>query len=449
MAYSRQSNGNDDDLEELLRKADQVLDDVPPEAAEEDSTPAPWEDLRFYANYNNHYGRDVRNYQNNYGRPQDPIPQEREPVRESAIPAYNVDFQEQGRARTSRSAGTQTPRRSPREGAWEEDRLDGYAPSRPAPAGKAPKKKRRKKHRVLKFFLVLLLVLLIAAAGVYLWLSSIIRMPQTDAPIGARKPGAATVLLCGTDEEGTRTDTMMLLYLNAQEKAVNLVSLPRDTLTHTTAGSNAKLNSAYGRNNGGEGGMEALLDYVSDIIGYRPDGYVLVSLDAFVDIVDLMGGIEFDVPMDMFYEDPSQDLYIDLKAGLQKLDGYEAMGLVRFRKGYADQDLGRVDIQRQFISACMDQWLTISNIGKVPRVLSTMQASSTSDLTTGNLLWIALNAWRSGFGNMQTATLPGYADMIDGASYYVLDPEGVADVINSSCNPYRQDVDADDLNIVY
>ena len=125
------------------------------------------------------------------------------------------------------------------------------------------------------------------------------------------------------------------------------------------------------------------------------------------------------------------------------------MGLVRFLKGYVDQDLGRVDIQRQFISACMDQWLTISNIGKVPRVLSTMQASSTSDLTTGNLLWIALNAWRSGFGNMQTATLPGYADMIDGASYYVLDPEGVADVINSSCNPYRQDVDADDLNIVY
>ena len=104
---------------------------------------------------------------------------------------------------------------------------------------------------------------------------------------------------------------------------------------------------------------------------------MLVSLDAFVDIVDLMGGIEFDVPMDMFYEDPSQDLYIDLKAGLQKLDGYEAMGLVRFRKGYVDQDLGRVDIQRQFISACMDQWLTISNIGKVPRVLSTMQASST------------------------------------------------------------------------
>ena len=445
MAYSRQSNGNDDDLEELLRKADQVLDDVPPEAPEEDSTPAPWEDLRFYANYSNHYGRDVRNYQNNYGRPQSPFPKSREPVRESAIPAYNVDFQEQGRARTSRSAGTQTPRRS----AWEEDRLDGYAPSRPAPAGKAPKKKRRKKHRVLKFFLVLLLVLLIAAAGVYLWLSSIIRMPQTDAPHWSTKARRGHRSAVRHRRGGNQNRHHDAAIPERPGKGRQPGQPARDTLTHTTAGSNAKLNSAYGRNNGGEEGMEALLDYVSDIIGYRPDGYMLVSLDAFVDIVDLMGGIEFDVPMDMFYEDPSQDLYIDLKAGLQKLDGYEAMGLVRFRKGYADQDLGRVDVQRQFISACMDQWLTISNIGKVPQVLSTMQASSTSDLTTGNLLWIALNAWRSGFGNMQTATLPGYADMIDGASYYVLDPEGVADVINSSCNPYRQDVDADDLNIVY
>ena len=257
------------------------------------------------------------------------------------------------------------------------------------------------------------------------------------------------MLLCGTDQEGTRTDTMMLLYLNAQEQAVTLVSLPRDTLTHTASGNDAKLNSAYGRNNGGEEGMEALLDYVADIIGYRPDGYMLITLDAFVDIVDLMGGVEFDVPMDMFYEDSSQDLFIDLKEGKQTLDGYAAMGLVRFRKGYYDQDLGRVDVQRQFLSACMDQWLTLPNLVKLPQILSTMHASSESSLTTGNLLWIAYTAWRSGLGNLQTETLPGYADMLDGVSYYSLDPEGVADVINRCCNPYTREIDASDLNIVY
>lgn len=449
MSYKRQND--DDDLEELLRKADRVLDGQPPEEPEEeDFGQAPWEDFQFYANYSNNYGRDVRNYQNNYGRPDEPQPEEAPP--EPAIPAYNVDFQGQRphpRAAQSRPPQTAPNRRPYREPDYdEEDYVQPRAASKRQPPA-APKKKHRRKHGFFKFLLGLLIVLLLLAGGAFLWLRNFVKPPQSRDSIGTRKPNAATVLLCGTDEEGTRTDTMMLLYLNPDEKAVNLVSLPRDTLTHTASGYDAKLNSAYGRNNCGEEGMEALLDYVADIIGYRPDGYMLISLDAFVDIVDIMGGVEFDVPMDMFYEDPSQDLYIDLQEGLQKLDGYDAMGLVRFRKGYADQDLGRVDIQRQFISACMDQWLKITNVAKLPKVLSTVQTSSTSDLTTGNILWIALSAWRSGLGNVQTATLPGYADMLDGVSYYILDPEGVADTVNSTCNPYEKTIYAEDLNIVY
>lgn len=441
MAHHKKPQNEDDDLEDLLRKADQVLGENSPEKPEADAPPAPWEDLRFYANYSNRYGQDVRNYQNNYGRPDEPRAEAPEEPSGPAIPAYNVDFQNEDR----HPPRPQSSRRSRQEGYEKEEAL----PRRPAPDRQPKPPKRRKKRRGLKLLAGILLVLLLLAGGMYLWIRSTMQMPETDQPIGTRKEGAATVLLCGTDQEGTRTDTMMLLYLNAQEQAVTLVSLPRDTLTHTASGSDAKLNSAYGRNDGGQEGMEALLDYVSDIIGYRPDGYMLITLDAFVDVVNLMGGVEFDVPMDMFYEDPSQDLYIDLKEGKQRLDGYEAMGLVRFRKGYADQDLGRVDVQRQFLSACMDQWLTLPNLLRLPQILSTMHASSESDLTTGNLLWIADTAWRSGLGNLQTVTLPGYADMIDGVSYYILDPEGVADVINQSCNPYTQEIDASDLNIVY
>lgn len=435
MAY-REPPHQDDDWDELMRKADQLLDDDAPAEPDEDVPPAPWEDLRFYANYGNGYGQDVRNYQNNYGHPEEPRGPAPEAEPRPAIPAYNVDFQDQSHSRA--------PRKSQPEPYEEDD-----APRRPAPTKSAKSPKRRKKHRGLKLLLALFLILLALVAGVYVWIRSSIQMPETTQPIGTRKEGAATVLLCGTDQEGTRTDTMMLLYLNAQEQAVTLVSLPRDTLTHTASGYDAKLNSAYGRNNGGEEGMEALLDYVADIIGYRPDGYMLITLDAFVDIVDLMGGVEFDVPMDMFYEDSSQDLFIDLKEGKQTLDGYAAMGLVRFRKGYYDQDLGRVDVQRQFLSACMDQWLTLPNLVKLPQILSTMHASSESSLTTGNLLWIAYTAWRSGLGNLQTETLPGYADMLDGVSYYILDPDGVADVINRCCNPYTREIDASDLNIVY
>lgn len=311
--------------EDLLRKADQVLGETPPEEAEEDAPPAPWEDLRFYANYSNHYGQDVRNYQNNYGRPNEPRPEAQEEAPGPAIPAYNVDFQNEDRRQPRR----QSPRKNHRETYEEGEDL----PLRPAPSRQPKPSKRRKKRRGVKLLAGVLLVVLLLIGGAYLWIRSTMKMPETDQPIGARKEGAATVLLCGTDQEGTRTDTMMLLYLNAREQAITLVSLPRDTLTHTSSGSDAKLNSAYGRNDGGQEGMEALLDYVSDIIGYRPDGYMLITLDAFVDVVNLMGGVEFDVPMDMFYEDPSQDLYIDLKEGKQKLDGYEAMGLVRFPEG--------------------------------------------------------------------------------------------------------------------
>lgn len=406
----RYTNSGGEDLDDLLRQADALIDD-------EGQDP-------FYAPDGEHVGT-VRNFNNNYGC-------QRELAYEpqsAAIPAYNQDY------------GNQYAR--PQQPVYRQQPQDEQ-PVREAPESK---KKRRKKHRLLKFLLVMALLL----GGLAWWLSTLFVQPMTDEPLGARKDGAVTILLCGTDLEGTRTDTMMLLYICREENAVNLVSLPRDTLTHTTAGRTAKLNSAFGRNNGKEDpreGMENLMLYVRDIIGYMPDGYMLINLDGFVEAVDIMGGVEFEVPMDMYYEDASQDLYIDLEAGLQTLNGYDAMCLVRFRKGYSDQDLGRVEVQREFISACMDQWLKLSNVGKIPKILDCVEANSTSDLTTKNMLWLALNAFRSGFGNIRTATLPGYADMVDGGSYYILDPQGVADTINEYCNPYTQDIDGDDLTIV-
>lgn len=422
MAYKPKDN---DELDELLRQADALLENGDGDAPD---FPTPEEESRgYYPNFSNNYGQA-------YTR-QAPPPQSG-----PAIPAYNADF--------SGGDGRPAPRPVPRapEPYSREENYEEPAP-RPAPRqAPPPRKKRRKKHRLLKFCLVLLLLV----GGVALWLSTIVKPPQSDRPIGARKPGAATILLCGTDAEGTRTDTMMLLYLNAKEKVVNLVSLPRDTLTYTASGNYAKLNSAFGRNDGKDDpahGMEELMGYVADIIGYRPDGYMLISLDGFVDIVDIMGGVEFNVPQDMFYEDPSQDLFIDLKEGLQTLNGTDAMGLVRFRKGYANQDLGRVEVQREFIAACMDQWLSLTNVIKLPRVLSALSDCTTTDLTTGNLLWVALTAWRSGISSIHTETLPGYADMVDGASCYILYEDEVADLINAVCNPYERDIQTGDLSI--
>lgn len=112
MAY-REPPHQDDDWDELMRKADQLLDDDAPGAPDEDVPPAPWEDLHFYANYGNRYGQDVRNYQNNYGHPEEPRGPGPETEPGPAIPAYNADFQDQGHSRA--------PRRNQREPYQEDD----------------------------------------------------------------------------------------------------------------------------------------------------------------------------------------------------------------------------------------------------------------------------------------------------------------------------------------
>ena len=306
----------------------------------------------------------------------------------------------------------------------------------------APKK--RKKHRVLRFFgsLLLILVLLLGAlvGGAHL----LAKQPKADNE-RARKDGCCTILLAGTDESGDRTDTIMLLNIDRSQKRISLMSIPRDTKVNSTYTPH-KINSAYGVNGKGEEGMDSLMDYVADCVGFRPDGYVLVELDVFMELVDLFGGVEFDVPMDMHYEDPSQDLYINLREGWQSLDGEEAMGLVRFRYGYADADIGRVSVQRDFMMAAIDQWASLKNIWKLPKALLLLEKNALTDLSVRNLLWLAESVLLCGTETMYMTTVPFSLS----GDYVVINADGdYLDLINSYFNPYERDISWDDLYIAY
>ena len=218
MAYHKKPRNEDDDLEDLLRKADQVLGETPPEEAEEDAPPAPWGGSPLLRQLQQPLWPGCAQL------PEQLRPSQRAPARGPggspgpAIPAYNVDFQNEDRRQPRR----QSPRKNHRETYEEGEDL----PRRPAPSRQPKPSKRRKKRCGVRLLAGVLLVVLLLIGGAYLWIRSTMKMPETDQPIGARKEGAATVLLCGTDQEGTRTDTMMLLYLNAREQAITLVSLP-------------------------------------------------------------------------------------------------------------------------------------------------------------------------------------------------------------------------------
>lgn len=294
---------------------------------------------------------------------------------------------------------------------------------------------RRKKHGFLRFLFKLLLFVLVLSlvAGAGLLLLS--RMPQTSQPVGARKSGAATILLAGTDASSEHTDTIILLYLDTSEKSMRLLSIPRDTMVNRS-NPVPKINGAYSANGSGEEGMEALMDYTKDLIGYRPDGYMLIDLSCFEQLVDTMGGVEYDVPMDMYYEDPYQDLVIDLKQGLQRLSGKQSMWLVRFRSGYESADLERMNVQRSFLSTAVSQWSSITKLPRLPFAVKLVMENTTTDLSLLELVWVAKAAYLCR-GNFESATLPGYGDYVNGGAYYVESVYDAAALINEKYNPYK------------
>ena len=345
------------------------------------------------------------------------------------------------------SSAVRSRNAAPQQPVYEQPPYYGEQPVYEQPRGK--KTRRRKKHRFLRFLgklILLLLALIILAGALSLALA---KMPETDQPIGARKDGCCTVLLCGVDEDGTRTDTMLLLCLDRNGKSLRLLSLPRDTMVNRD-NPVPKLNGAYGANGGAKGdkkqGMNVLMDYVKDLVGYRPDGYILLDLSGFEDLVDAMGGVTYDVPMDMSYSDPTQDLYIDLKAGLQKLNGEEAMWLVRFRSGYAMADLERVEVQRDFLAAAVSQWKSVTRLPRIPYAAALLVRNAETDLSWRNLCWVALTLARSGAGSLESDTLPGKPATVNGGAYYVEDRQAAAELINEKYNPYETEIQANDLH---
>ncbi len=346
----------------------------------------------------------------------------------AVIRAYNTDY-------ASRNVRKARKVREPSEPAQERYEHE--------PRPKKPSQKHKKKHIFLKFLLVLLLLAVLSVAA--LWVFA--KQPAA-ADAGARKDGCTAILLAGTDADGVRTDTMMLLYLDEKNREMNLLSIPRDTYTQMDI-SVPKLNAVYGVAGGGKKGMERLLDYTESCIGYRPDGYVLVNLDSFSSLVDVMGGVRFDVPCDMEYEDPSQDLHIKLKAGEQHLNGKEAMWAVRFRSGYALADLKRVEVQRDFIKAALSQWLQVKNVWRAPAAATLVTTNTTTNLSLREIAWLAKAAKYIGTDNMHTETLPGEAAYVGGGSFYILWPETTAKLVNEYYNPYEQDVSASSIYSPY
>ncbi len=257
----------------------------------------------------------------------------------------------------------------------------------------AQKAKKRKKKIWKKILLVILLAIAIAG-GVFAYkvqkngggmtgmLATMVGHDEnTRKNLGEFK---CLVLGISTDLQGSSlTDTIMVASYNPNTQKATLLSIPRDTYTgknSARATAYEKINALYGRKNRPDETLEA----VNEITGLDIEYYAVVKTEALIELVDAIGGVTFNVPIDMKYDDPTQDLHIDLKAGEQRLDGDKAEQLVRFRHGnwdpktrtyptypaeYGDNDLGRMRTQREFIMQVIKQTAKVENIFKIGEIL--------------------------------------------------------------------------------
>ena len=223
------------------------------------------------------------------------------------------------------------------------------------------------------------------------------------------------ILVVGVDKDGVRADVIMLACTNSKEKTINLISIPRDTRIKLDNGKTSKINACLGKDKGDE----LLCDYVRELTGQPVHSYCKVNFEGLRNIIDILGGVKYDVPIDMDYDDPVQDLHIHLKAGEQVIDGAAAEGLLRFRSGYANADLGRIDTQQDFIKAAIDQKLKLRYVFRLPAIMSEVNTNLDTNLSAGGILSLALNFHNTNKVQFGSYTLPGESKYIGGASYYV------------------------------
>lgn len=314
----------------------------------------------------------------------------------------------------------------------------------------------------VKILLIVLGSIAIIAAGVLLYWFSTTAPPavstpapsdQADDGINAdsialydpneREAGRYyTILVVGNDPEGQNTDTMMLARYDAKEKSMNVISIPRDTLVNIPT-SIKKLNSVFHRED--NGGIEGLMDEVEKLTGFRPDSYVVVYPPDFEAAIDILGGVEFDVPVNMHHNGEE----INLTAGLQTLTGQQAIGVFRYRD-YPNGDIDRLEVQHDLISAIADKAMSLDNLGSLYQIAQRILEHAQTNLTMGNMQWYAAEFLSMDLEDIHFYSVPAniYCNICWG-SYVSIYPDQWLETVNEYLNPLTREITLDDCEILY
>lgn len=307
---------------------------------------------------------------------------------------------------------------------------------------KAEKQKKKKSHKILKRVLLTIVLLIIALVSYFF-----IRVYQN----GGGMQGIVTTVV-GSNQEKVKnlddiyilcigqsqnmTDTIMVAKYSPKTQQASLLSIPRDSFvgkSKETASAFDKINAKY------QISPQATINAVNDITGLNLKYYVTVDTKALRDLVDAIGGVYFDVPINMDYDDSSQDLAIHIKAGYQLLNGEQAEGVVRFRHNnngtsysveYGDNDIGRMKTQRAFITEVIKQTAKASNITKINQLMTIAKEEVDTNLSWDIIKDYIAALIKFDTANLRTDALPGTPQYFNSLSFYVIDKKKAKEKVN-------------------
>lgn len=307
-----------------------------------------------------------------------------------------------------------------------------------------------KKTRNIIIFTWIFLSLFSVVSGVYsakvfsnLYFGEEIQIASLDKD---QKVGVVNILFLGVDKGGMRSDTIMLLSLNGKTKKVNVLSIPRDTRVPMGSGYQ-KINAAIGigesevKRGRLDAPEELTIQKVKYLTGMPVHYFMTIDFDAFIEIIDILGGVEFDVPFDMVYDDPQQNLHINLKKGKQLLDGKKSHDFVRFRqgnpgyKGYVMGDLGRIEAQQAFLRALVSQKLRPQYIFKADEIFEAVKKNVRTNYSAKDLIkhiGIIKDLTGEDFTMHQ---LPGVTATVGGVSYVICDEKKTQELLDEYFYP--------------
>ena len=249
----------------------------------------------------------------------------------------------------------------------------------------------------------------------------------SNPPIGSDKLGYHATI---NSFEGL-SDTMLLLRFDPTTKKLAALSIPRDTRVEVEGYKFNKINSANYR-----GGPALSATATSELLNGAPiDRYIRINVQGIEKLVDALGGVTVYVPKDMKYQDDSQHLYINLKAGKQHLNGDQALQFLRFRYD-ENGDIGRIQRQQILMRSLMEQALNPTIVTRVPKILEVIKSHIDTNLTIQELMALIGFGVQTKRADAQMLLVPGrFSEPREySASYWIPDKDRIASMMTQYFN---------------